>query len=120
MQTGKKERRAGVLMPVSSLPSDCGIGTLGAGAYAFIDWLHAAGMKIWQVLPLLPTGYGDSPYQSCAADALNPYFIDFATLVQEGLLDESDYKSVDWSYDERRVDYGKQLGIVRKKAGTTV
>ncbi|MBO5026945.1 MAG: 4-alpha-glucanotransferase [Clostridia bacterium] len=109
MQTGKKERRAGVLMPVSSLPSDCGIGTLGAGAYAFIDWLHAAGMKIWQVLPLLPTGYGDSPYQSCAADALNPYFIDFATLVQEGLLDESDYKSVDWSYDERRVDYGKQF-----------
>ena len=109
MQTGKKERRAGVLMPVSSLPSDCGIGTLGAGAYAFIDWLHAADMKIWQVLPLLPTGYGDSPYQSCAADALNPYFIDFATLVQEGLLDESDYKSVDWSYDDRRVDYGKQF-----------
>ena len=74
-------------MPVSSLPSDCGIGTLGAGAYAFVDGLYSAGMKIWQVLPLLPTGYGDSPYQSCASDALNPYFIDFATLVKEGLLD---------------------------------
>ena len=109
MQTIKKERKAGVLMPVSSLPSDCGIGTLGAGAYAFVDWLQSAGMKIWQVLPLLPTGYGDSPYQSCASDALNPYFIDFALLVKDGLLEESDYKTVDWFTDERRVDYAKQF-----------
>ena len=96
-------------MPISSLPSDCGIGTLGAGAYDFVDWLCAAGMKIWQVLPLLPTGYGDSPYQSCASDALNPYFIDFALLVKDGLLEESEYKAVDWSQNERRVDYGKQF-----------
>ena len=96
-------------MPISSLPSDCGIGTLGAGAYAFVDWLYAAGMKIWQVLPLLPTSYGDSPYQSCASDALNPYFIDFATLVAEGLLEENEYTAVEWSHDERRVDYGKQF-----------
>ncbi|MBQ8446686.1 MAG: 4-alpha-glucanotransferase [Clostridia bacterium] len=109
MQVMKKERKAGVLMPISSLPSDCGIGTFGVGAYAFVDWLYSAGMKIWQVLPLLPTGYGDSPYQSCASDALNPYFIDFATLVRDGILDESDYKTIDWSHDERRVDYAKQF-----------
>ena len=96
-------------MPLSSLPSDCGIGTLGDGAYAFVDWLSAAGMKIWQVLPLLPTGYGDSPYQSCASDALNYYFIDFATLVKEGLLDNSDYMGLVWCEDERRVDYGRQF-----------
>ncbi|MBQ9714654.1 MAG: 4-alpha-glucanotransferase [Clostridia bacterium] len=118
MQKNQKERKAGVLMPVSSLPSDCGIGTLGAGAYAFVDWLYTAGMKIWQVLPLLPTGYGDSPYQSCASDAVNPYFIDFALLVKEGLLEERDYKTVDWCAEERRVDYGKQfdckISVLRK------
>lgn len=107
--TNQKGRRAGVLMPVSSLPSDCGIGTLGDGAYAFVDWLHLAGMKIWQVLPLLPTGYGDSPYQSCASGALNYYFIDFERLCKDGLLQKSDYIGVDFGDDERRVDYGKQF-----------
>ncbi|MBP3434692.1 MAG: 4-alpha-glucanotransferase, partial [Clostridia bacterium] len=67
-QEKKRDRRAGILMPVSSLPSPFGIGTLGKGAYEFVDWLETAGMKIWQVLPLLPTGYGDSPYQSFASD----------------------------------------------------
>ena len=125
MNTGKRqkeikknERRAGVLMPVSSLPSACGIGTLGKGAYEFVDWLAAAGMKIWQVLPLLPTGYGDSPYQSFASDALNYYFIDFELLEEDGLLDKSDYADIEWSNDERRVDYGKQfthkIAILRK------
>ena len=107
MKQTTKARKAGVLMPVSSLPSNCGIGTLGAGAYAFLDWMHAAGMKVWQVLPLLPTGYGDSPYQSCSSDALNFYFIDFALLVKDGLLDEQEYTDVVWSDDERRVDYGR-------------
>lgn len=103
----KNKRKAGVLMPISSLNSEEGIGTLGKGAYDFVDWLSSAGMKVWQVLPLLPTGYGDSPYQSYASDALNHYFIDLKTLEQQGLLDESDYKDIVWSEDERRVDYGR-------------
>ena len=96
-------------MPVSSLPSDVGIGTLGKGAYTFVDWLESAGMKVWQVLPLLPTSYGDSPYQSFASDALNYYFIDFDILCEQGLLEKSEYAELSWSDDERRVDYGKQF-----------
>ena len=118
MKQIQKERKAGVLLPVSSLPSDCGIGTLGAGAYAFVDWLANAEMKVWQVLPLLPTGYGDSPYQSCAADALNPYFIDFALLVEDGLLEKEEYCDLAWCDDARRVDYGRQfnqkIAVLRK------
>ncbi len=113
------KRRAGILMPVSSLPSEFGIGTLGKGAYAFVDWLYSAGMKLWQVLPLLPTGYGDSPYQACAANALNYYFIDFDLLEAEGLLEKSDYADIVWSEEERRVDYGRQFAYkiaVLKKA----
>lgn len=112
-------RSFGVLMPISSLPSGFGIGTLGKGAYDFVDWLQSAGGKIWQVLPLLPTGYGDSPYQSCCADALNYYFIDFTLLTDEGLLQPSDYADIVWFDDERRVDYGKQFAYkipVLKKA----
>ncbi len=105
----KKLRRAGILMPVSSLPSPFGIGTLGKGAYAFVDWLQSAGMRVWQVLPLLPTGYGDSPYQACASNALNYYFIDFDLLKEEGLLEEADYANICWAEEERRVDYGKQF-----------
>ncbi len=119
MEKEQTNRRAGILMPVSSLPSDCGIGTLGKGAYDFIDWLSSAGMKIWQVLPLLPTGYGDSPYQSCASNALNPYFIDFALLVEGGLLEKSEYADLQWCDDIRRVDYGRQFSqkfAVLKKA----
>ncbi|MBR2623492.1 MAG: 4-alpha-glucanotransferase [Clostridia bacterium] len=119
MKKEQKSKRAGILMPVSSLPSSQGIGTLGKGAYAFVDWLENAGMQIWQVLPLVPTGYGDSPYQSCASDALNHYFIDFDLLQKDGLLAASDYADIVWSEDERRVDYGKQFACkihVLKKA----
>ena len=103
----KGNRLAGVLMPVSSLPSQEGIGTLGAGAYSFVDWLEKSGMRLWQVLPLLPTGFGDSPYQSYASNALNFYFIDFALLEKDGLLQRDEWANIVWSEDERRVDYGK-------------
>ncbi|MBR2904244.1 MAG: 4-alpha-glucanotransferase [Clostridia bacterium] len=103
----KGNRLAGILMPVSALPSQEGIGTMGKGAYAFVDWLEKAGMRLWQVLPLLPTGFGDSPYQSYASNALNFYFIDFNLLQEEGLLTEEEWNSVCWADDERLVDYGK-------------
>ena len=114
----KQKRRAGILMPISALPSSYGIGDLGAGAYAFLDWLEKSGMKIWQVLPLLPTGFGDSPYQSFASNALNYYFIDFESLEKDGLLEKSDYADIVFSTDETRVDYGRQfqhkIPILRK------
>lgn len=95
-------------MPIFSLPGEDGIGTLGKSAYAFVDWLETAGMSVWQVLPLLPTSYGDSPYQSYASDALNYYFIDFEQLEADGLLTAEERKSFNFSTDERRIDYGKQ------------
>lgn len=95
-------------MPIFSLPGEYGIGTLGTGAYAFVDWLQSAGMKVWQVLPLLPTSYGDSPYQSYASDALNYYFIDFEPLIADGLLTKEEVSAFSWADDVRRVDYGRQ------------
>ena len=78
-------RESGILMPVSSLPGPYGIGCFGKEAFKFVDFLADAGQKIWQLLPLSPTGYGDSPYQSCSAFAGNPYFIDLDALKAEGL-----------------------------------
>ena len=83
------DRSAGILMPVSSLPSPYGIGSFGKSAYDFVDNLVAARQKFWQILPLGPTSFGDSPYASFSAFAGNPYFIDLDKLVEEGLL-ESD------------------------------
>lgn len=100
-----KTRRAGVLMPVSSLYGKYGIGTLGKSAYDFISWLKKAKVKVWQTLPLLPTNYGDSPYQSCDSHALNQYFIDFELLKDDGLLSESDYSQIKWCDNDDRVDY---------------
>ena len=79
-------RASGVLMAVSSLPSEYGIGCFSREAYEFVDQLEKAGQQYWQILPLGPTGYGDSPYQSCSTFAGNPYFIDLDELVREGLL----------------------------------
>lgn len=80
-----EKRKCGVLLPIFSLPSSEGIGTLGRNAYNFIDFLSDSGMNIWQVLPLNPTNYGDSPYQSCCSNALNYYFIDIDMLIEKGL-----------------------------------
>ena len=84
------ERSAGILLPIFSLPSPYGIGSLGQEARAFADFLHAAGQRWWQILPVGPTGAGDSPYTSVSTFAGNPLLIDLKTLAEEGLLEESD------------------------------
>ena len=99
-------RESGILMPVSSLPGPYGIGCFGKEAFKFVDFLAQAGQKIWQILPLSPTGYGDSPYQSCSAFAGNPYFIDLDTLKEEGLLTAAQLKAEKWGTDPKEVDYG--------------
>lgn len=100
------DRSAGILMPISSLPSPYGIGTFGKDAYAFADHLAVARQKYWQVLPLGPTSYGDSPYASFSAFAGNPYFIDLEMLIEEGLLTKEYVESFKWSMEEQYVDYG--------------
>ncbi len=96
--------KSGILMPLSSLPSKYGIGTFGAPSYEFIDFLAASGQRCWQVLPLNPTAYGDSPYQSPSSFSGNPYFIDLETLKQDGLLTLKELKSAE--KEGGRVDYG--------------
>ena len=100
-------RAAGIIMPISSLPSRYGIGTFGKAAYEYADFLKAAGQRYWQVLPLGPTSYGDSPYQSFSTFAGNPYFIDLDLLIEEGLLEQAEVDACDWGTDPRHVDYGK-------------
>lgn len=98
------KRKSGILMPISSLPSPYGIGSFGKGAYDFVDFLVETGTKCWQVLPLNPTSYGDSPYQSPASVAGNPYFIDLDILHKRGLLTKDELsENVNKSL---RVDYG--------------
>lgn len=99
-------RECGILLPVSALPSKYGIGCFSREAYEFIDQLKKAGQSCWQILPLGPTGYGDSPYQSFSSYAGNPYFIDLETLVKEGLITEKDCSMLDSGQDEERVNYG--------------
>ena len=96
--------KSGILMSVSSLPSAYGIGSFGKEAYAFVDFLAQTGQTCWQVLPLNPTSYGDSPYQSPASRAGNPYFIDLPTLASKGLLTASELAENE--HDTARVDYG--------------
>ncbi|MCC8065818.1 MAG: 4-alpha-glucanotransferase, partial [Clostridiales bacterium] len=100
-------RTCGILLPVSSLPSPYGIGSFSQEAYDFIDRLAQAGQRYWQILPLGPTGYGDSPYQSFSAFAGNPYFIDLDALAREGLLKKEEYENLDFGTNERKVDYAK-------------
>ena len=104
-------RSSGILLHISSLPSPCGIGTLGKAAYEFADFLHDAGQHYWQILPIGPTSYGDSPYQSFSTCAGNPYFIDLELLRDDGLLLQEELDSVDWAAHEERVDYGFQFSV---------
>ena len=113
------ERGAGLLMPISALPSNYGIGTLGEESYRFADFLKRIGIKYWQVLPIGPTSFGDSPYQSFSAFAGNPYFIDLDYLVQEKLLDKNEIESLQWQQTEDCVDYAtiyQNRFVILKKA----
>ncbi len=111
-------RASGILMHITSLPGPYGVGTMGKEAYQFIDFLHKAGQRYWQVLPLTPTGYGDSPYQSCSTYAGNHYLIDLDTLVEEGLLLPEEIAACNWGDDPHRVDFGllfqNRMGLLRK------
>ena len=98
------KRDSGVLLAVSSLPSRYGIGSLGKSAHDFVDFLDATGQTCWQVLPLNPTSYGDSPYQSPASQAGNPYFIDLDLLARKKLLTKAELAAQKNS--SKRVDYG--------------
>jgi len=100
-------RESGILMHITSLPGPYGIGTMGKNAYRFVDFLESAGQSYWQILPLTPTGYGDSPYQSFSSCAGNHYLIDLDALVEEGLLKMEEIASVTWSQQVDRVDFGR-------------
>jgi len=100
-------RASGILMHITSLPGNYGVGTMGQQAYSFIDFLKRAGQRYWQILPLNPTGYGDSPYQSCSAFAGNPYLVDLSILQEEGLLRPEEVKNIQWSETADRVDFGR-------------
>ena len=99
-------RASGILMHMTSLPGPWGVGTMGKNAYAFVDFLYQAGQNYWQLLPLNPTGYGDSPYQSCSAFAGNHYLIDLDLLVEQGLLKQEEIAAVNWGEDPQKVDFG--------------
>ncbi len=110
-------RGSGILMHITSLPGPYGVGTFGKHAYAFVDFLQQAGQQYWQILPLNPTGYGDSPYQSCSAFAGNHYLIDLDLLVEEGLLQKEELEGICWTEREDRVDfyrlYINRLNVLR-------
>ena len=99
-------RKSGILMHITSLPAPYGIGSMGKCAYDFVDFLEEAGQSYWQILPLCPTGYGDSPYQSFSTFAGNHYLIDLDKLVEDGLLEKEELEGIDWGAEETRVDFG--------------
>lgn len=99
-------RRSGILMPISSLPGKYGIGSFSKEAYEFVDFLKESGQKLWQILPLGPTGYGDSPYQAFSTFAGNPYFIDLEALIEEGLLTKEECDAQNFGNCETYIEYG--------------
>lgn len=111
-------RESGILMHISSLPSPFGIGTMGAEARAFADFLEKADQRYWQMLPVCPTSYGDSPYQSFCIYAGNPYFIDLPALCEEGFLRREEYEDIEWGEDRECADYGRlyqnRFSVLRK------
>ena len=111
-------RSAGVLMPITSLPSPWGIGTLGRSAREFLGFLAESGQTYWQLLPIGPTGYGDSPYQPFSSYAGNPYLIDLDDLAKAGLLLPEEYQGIQWGTNPARVDYGllyqKRFQVLKK------
>ena len=100
-------RRCGMLLPVASLPSRYGIGAFSKEAYEFIDQLKEAGQQVWQILPLGPTSFGDSPYQAFSAFAGNPYFIDLEALIREGYLTKEECEGADFGDNPADIDYRK-------------
>ena len=100
-------RTSGILLPITSLPSPYGIGTLGKSAYDFIDFLEEAGQTYWQILPLGPTGFGDSPYQSFSTFAGNPYLIDLEQLIEAGLLTKENCEQYSYGENPEKIDYGQ-------------
>ncbi|MDE7044069.1 MAG: 4-alpha-glucanotransferase, partial [Acetatifactor sp.] len=100
-------RASGILLPATSLPSKYGIGCFSREAYEFVDWLKEAGQSYWQILPLSPTSYGDSPYQSFSSFAGNPYMIDLEALIEEGVLTEEECAACDFGDDPVLIDYEK-------------
>ena len=100
-------RTAGILLPITSLPSKYGIGCFSDSAYKFVDWLKGAGQCYWQILPLVPTSYGDSPYQSFSTYAGNPYFISLEALIKEGVLTKKECDAVDFGTKADDIDYQK-------------
>ena len=99
-------RKSGIILPIFSLPSNYGIGTFGKEAYRFVDFLEKAQVNYWQILPVGPTSYGDSPYQSFSTFAGNPYFIDLDMLVEDKLLKKEEINRYDFGNDENDIDYG--------------
>lgn len=104
-QANDTRRAAGILMPAASLPSNYGIGSFGEAAYRWVDFLRDAGQRYWQVLPLNPTSYGDSPYQSFSAFAGNPYLIDLDLLCKDGLLTAEECSAISWCESDDKIDY---------------
>lgn len=111
-------RKSGILLPISSIPAKYGVGTFSKQAYEFVDFLVEAGQKLWQILPLGPTSYGDSPYQSFSTFAGNPYFIDLEQLMELGYISKADCEGVNFGTNPEYVDYGQMYAnrfpILRK------
>ena len=114
-------RASGILMPVFSLPGRYGIGCFSDAAYRFIDFLKETKQKYWQILPVGPTGYGDSPYQSFSTFAGNPYFISLEKLIGDGLLTEEECDAAGLETDPHSIDYGllysKRMALLRTAFG---